>query len=302
MKNQVFGALCLSLAASIWGGMYVVSKYVLEFIPPFTLLWLRYVIAFLVLAVTLFSGGRYKVARGDWPLFAKIGFVGYFVSVGAQFVGTKLSDAHTGALITSASPVFILLFARLLLGEPLTLRKIVSLTVSTFGVVTVIGWGMQDGNSLWGNLFLLVAAVTWALLSVFAKEASQRYPVLAVTTYALFFAIIFTTPVMIWEIGGESVAVPSQPLVWWGVLYLGIVSTAGAFFLWNKGMELMDAGAGSLFFFFQPVVGSFLGWLLLGERLDWNFFIGGILIAAGVVSVTIQPGKTRMPRQPSNPT
>ena len=48
MKQTILGAICLSLAASIWGGMYV-SKYVLDFIPPLTLVWLRFIIAFVVL-------------------------------------------------------------------------------------------------------------------------------------------------------------------------------------------------------------------------------------------------------------
>lgn len=49
MKQTILGAIYLSLAASIWGGMYVVSKYVLDFIPPLTLVWLRFIIAFVVL-------------------------------------------------------------------------------------------------------------------------------------------------------------------------------------------------------------------------------------------------------------
>jgi drug/metabolite transporter (DMT)-like permease len=55
---------------------------------------------------------------------------------------------------------------------------------------------------------------------------------------------------------------------------------------------MMDAGIGSLFFFFQPLVGSFLGWLLLKEKLDVNFFIGGFLIMTGVVSVTLKRKKS----------
>ncbi|MFC4769830.1 DMT family transporter [Effusibacillus consociatus] len=292
MRSSVFGTVCLSLAASIWGGMYVVSKYVLEFIPPFTLLWLRYVIAFLLLAAILFVTGHYKVEKKDWPLFVWIGFIGYFVSVGTQFVGTKYSDAHTGALITSAAPAFILFFARLLLKESLTARKLISLLLSTVGVVTVIGWGIKGDSNFWGNISLVIAAVTWALLSVFAKKGSERYSPLSITTYSLLFAIVFTTPVMMWELETQPADFLSSPLVWWGILYLGIVSTAGAFFLWNKGMKLMDAGTGSLFFFFQPVVGSFLGWLLLNEHLDWNFFAGGVLIVAGVIIATLQPRKT----------
>lgn len=55
MKKSIIGAICLSLAASMWGGMYVVSKYVLDFIPPFTLVWLRYMIAFIFLYAILFA-------------------------------------------------------------------------------------------------------------------------------------------------------------------------------------------------------------------------------------------------------
>jgi drug/metabolite transporter (DMT)-like permease len=291
VRKHIFGSLYLSLAASIWGGMYVVSKYVLTYVPPFTLLWLRYVIAFLLLAGILIFSREYKIGRRDWFTVAGIGFVGYFLSVGAQFVGTKWSDAHTGALITSASPAFILLFARLILKESLTVRKLCALILSTIGVIIVVGWGSGEQNSLWGELSLVIAAVTWALLSVFAKQASQRLSSLAVTTYALLFAILYTTPVMLWELSRVDVILPTRPLLWWGILYLGIVSTAGAFFLWNKGMELMDAGVGSLFFFFQPLVGSFLGWLLLGERLDWRFFAGGVFIIAGVLLSTLQKNK-----------
>jgi len=78
---------------------------------------------------------------------------------------------------------------------------------------------------------------------------------------------------------------PLPPAVWWGTLYLGVVSTALAFYLWNKGFTLMDAATGSLFFFAQPVVGAVLGWLLLGESLTARFLLGtGVIIAGGVLA------------------
>lgn len=63
MKHSLLGAFCLSLAASIWGGMYVVSKYVLEFIPPLTLVWLRFVIAFAILFIILKITQRKQKAK-----------------------------------------------------------------------------------------------------------------------------------------------------------------------------------------------------------------------------------------------
>jgi drug/metabolite transporter (DMT)-like permease len=296
LQKTLLGAICLTLAASIWGGMYVVSKYVLQFIDPFPLLLMRYIIGVLVLGAVLWvSRRRGRHAQGPsstvrrpwwhwrtWGLFAWVGFIGYFVSVGAQFIGTKLADAHTGALITAASPAFIFVFARIILGERLTFRKVVSLVLSTAGVLFVIGWPSGGKVSLWGDLFLFLAAVTWALLSVYAKLASTRHSSLSVTTFALAFAILFTAPVAAANLDPAQLRALSQPLVFWGVVYLGVVSTAGAFFLWNKGLELMEAGAGSLFFFFQPIVGAFFGWLLLGETLSWNFFVGGLFIVIGV--------------------
>ncbi|MDQ0163452.1 DMT family transporter [Aeribacillus alveayuensis] len=296
MKQNLLGAIFLSLAASMWGGMYVVSKYVLDFIPPLTLLWLRYVIALVFLFVVLKivqikNKNRVTLKKRDWLLIAWIGFIGYFVSIALQFIGTKLSNAHTGALITSATPAFIVIFARLILKEKFTVRKIISVLLATLGVVIVIGWDKNVGTYLLGSTILVGAAATWALLSVYVKVASKRFSSLAITTYAVLFAMVFTTPLMIWELQLHDVYY-QHILIILGVIYLGIVSTAGAFFLWNKGMELMDAGIGSLFFFFQPLVGAFLGWLLLNEKLDVNFFIGGMLIIAGVVIVTLQNQKS----------
>lgn len=294
MKNSWLGAFYLSLAASIWGSMYVISKYVLEFVPPLTLVWLRYVIAFIALGLIWQRKYRHieTITKRDWILLLWIGFIGYFVSISLQFIGTKLSNAHTASLITSATPAFIALFAWLLLKEALTKQKLASLLIATIGVVCIIGWNGNASSALGGNLSLVGAAVTWALLSIYVKMASQTLHTLTITTFAILFALLFTTPAMIWEIQSTSIDVSSLG-VQLGILYLGTVSTAGAFFCWNKGMEMMDATVGSLFFFFQPLVGTWLGWLLLHETLHVSFFIGALLIIIAVVLSTLPAQKKK---------
>ncbi|WP_439022060.1 DMT family transporter [Bacillus thuringiensis] len=292
MKQTILGAICLSLAASIWGGMYVVSKYVLDFIPPLTLVWLRFIIAFVVLYAILKIAEKKQqkkatIRKKDWLLFAWIGFIGYFISITCQFIGTKLSDAHTGSLVTSATPAFMVIFAALILKEKLTARRLLSTIIATIGVIIVIGWDIEIGSYFIGTIILVGAAITWALLSIYVKIASTRFSSLVITTYAIFFSLFFITPFMVWEFQSNPIEHMNM-YVLLGVLYLGIVSTAGAFFLWNKGLELMDASIGSLFFFFQPIVGSLLGWLLLNETLSSNFFIGGILIICSVFITTFE--------------
>lgn len=290
MKEKLIGSLCLFLAASIWGSMYVLSKYILEFVSPITLLWIRYAIAFVVLFVILKAFQHKKrrkvvIEKGDWLLIIWIGFIGYFISIFMQFLGTQLSDAHTGALITASTPVFVVLFARFILGEAFTRKKIISLVLATLGVVIVIGLDTMFLKHFLGNIVLVGAAVTWALLSVYVKVASKRFDSLIITTYAMLFALIFTTPLMLLQHENISFILYNRQFLL-GILYLGVISTAAAFFLWNKGIELMDAGMGSLFLFFQPVTGSILGWLCLGEQLNTGFFIGGILIIIAVFTAS----------------
>ena len=292
MIQNILGAICLSLAASIWGGMYVVSKYVLDFIPPLTLVWLRFIIAFVVLyGILKLAEKKQKkkvtIRKKDWLLFAWIGFIGYFISITCQFIGTKLSDAHTGSLVTSATPAFMVIFAALILKEKLTARRLLSTIIATIGVIIVIGWDIEIGSYFIGTIILVGAAITWALLSIYVKIASIQFSSLVITTYAIFFSLFFITPFMIWELQAASIGTVNTYIIL-GILYLGIVSTAGAFFLWNKGLELLDASIGSLFFFFQPIVGSLLGWLLLNETLNSNFFIGGILIICSVLITTFE--------------
>lgn len=293
MKSSIIGAIYLALAAAIWGGMYVVSKYVLQFVAPLALVWLRYLLASLLLFSLLWlqqrktQQQRLKLRKKQWLMLLWIGFIGYFISIACQFIGTKLSDAHTGAMITSATPAFVVVFARFVLKETFTWRKIMSLIVATSGVLFTIGLPDKLGAYFWGCVALVIAAITWALLSVYVKKAADELPPLLITTYAIFFALIFTTPFMVhdWLTGAIHLA-DGRVVV--GVIYLGVVATAGAFFLWNKGLTMIDAGAGSLFLFLQPIVGTLLGWLILGEELSINFAAGSILILVGVALATFE--------------
>lgn len=285
MNKNILGGFYLALAASIWGGMYVVSKYVLNFVPPLTLLWIRYAIALIVLfGILKFSKqdiNLKKIEKKDLVLLIWLGFIGYFVSIALQFIGTRLSDAHTGALITSAKPTFIIIFAKLILKEKISIKKIVSLVISTFGILMIIGINENSSESLIGNMLFILAALSWALLSVYVKIASKKFTSLVITAYSILFAFIFTSPFAFLELLKENINLSNTSVIL-GILYLGLISTAAAFFLWNKGLEIIDASTGSIFFFFQPLVGTLLAWLMLKEKIDSNFFIGAFFLLLSV--------------------
>jgi drug/metabolite transporter (DMT)-like permease len=285
MDKTLVGILCGLGAASIWGGMYVVSKVVLDIIPPFSLVTLRLVLGAITLAIVLLIKGFPNISRRQILHVLGVGFVGYGISLSLQFLGTKLSTAANGSLVTSATPAFVLLFAWMLLGEKITGRRLLALFVATLGVVAVIDprTAHLDPDLFLGNLFLIGAAVTWALYSVLVRRVTQNTDVMLFSLIAFVGGLPVTVPAGAWELATVGITEGISLGVVGGVLFLGIISTALAMVLWNTAFAFVDAGLASLTFFAQPVVGTLLGWLFLHERITPLFLLGGALIGVGLV-------------------
>jgi len=292
-KHHTFTGLIAGLAAaSIWGGMYVVSKVVLEVIPPFSLLTIRLIMGALALGIVIYfrdkrSGQKTIISREFFWTSFLVGFVGYGISLGFQFVGTKLSTASNGALVTSATPAFVLLFAPFLLGEKATPRRIIALVISTLGVLAVIDPRNAElsPSLFWGNISLLAAALTWALYSVLVRKVAKSADLLMSSTIMLLGGVPSSIAFAIWEINSQGIGEITLGIVG-GLLFLGIISTAVAMFLWNYAFAELPAAVASLTFFAQPVVGTLLGWLFLSEQITPLFLAGGLLIGIGILIAT----------------
>jgi drug/metabolite transporter (DMT)-like permease len=285
--NPVLGLLSGLTAAAIWGGMYVVSKVVMRVIPPFSLIVLRLVLGILTLAAIVLVRRGWKVTRIQfWRIFA-VGTLGYGISLGFQFVGTRLSTAANGSLVTSATPAFVLLFATLLLSEKITLRRLMALLVASAGVVAVIDprSAAISSSFFWGNICLVAAALTWALYSVLIRKVTRDTDVLTTTLIAFIGGLPVCLPIGGWEIATTGLG-PISPGVVAGILFLGIISTALAMYLWNTAFAVLDAGVASLTFFAQPIVGTLLSVFFLSEKITPLFILGGILIGLALIIST----------------
>ncbi len=290
MNKSTMGLLCGLGAASIWGGMYVVSKVVLEVIPPFTLLTLRLLLGILTLGVVVSLRRKTDFTKQQFQNSFLVGIVGYGISLGFQFVGTKLSTASNGALVTSATPAFVLLFAPFLLNEKLTFRRIFALAISLLGVLAVIDpRTAKFSPSLYmGNLALLAAALTWALYSVLVRNISKTTDLLKSSAVMLAGGLPSSILFSVFELHQQSVGAITMGILG-GILFLGIISTAIAMFLWNYAFAELPASVASLTFFAQPVVGTLLGWFFLKETITPLFWMGGILIGAGLFITNRDP-------------
>jgi drug/metabolite transporter (DMT)-like permease len=186
--------------------------------------------------------------------------------------------------VTSATPAFVLIFAALILNEQITLRRLLALGLATAGVVVVLDPrnARLSPALFWGNLSLVGAALTWALYSVLVRKVTQGLPVLTVSLVCFLGGLPLTVPATALELmltGTGRVTL----FVILGILYVGIISTGLAMYLWNLAFARLEAGVASLAFFAQPVVGAGLGALLLGEKLTPLFLMGGVMIALGLL-------------------
>ena len=260
------------------------SKVVLEVIPPFTLLNIRLLLGIISLGSIILLKKGFRATRKQVGVILLVGIIGFGISLGFQFTGTKLSSAANAALVTSASPVFILLFGALILHERVTSVRLFALLLASVGVLIVVDprAALYGGKAAIGNVLLLAAALTWGLYSVLIKKSSKDLNIIEVSTFAFIGGWFFSLPIMFSEITSENIGTLTLPIIL-GVLYLGIIATALAMYLWNKSLDILEAGLVSLLFFAQPVVGVALGTLILDEVLNTGFWVGAGMIGLGLL-------------------
>ena len=293
-----FVGLAPLLAACLWGGMYVVSRASFAAVPPITLGLLRVIIGgltlWLALQLTARRVGQGAVstrAPGDQWRFLLLGGT-LAATIITQFWGTALASAHDGALLTTITPVFVVPIAWLVLRERPGWRVVGGTALALAGVIIVVaanvgsGGSASSGASLLGDALLLVSALCWALFTVLGAPVVRRRSALVASTYATLWCILLLLPFVPVELAQRPIGAITPALVL-AVLYLGWGATSLAWVLWYKGVEHLDAAVAAVFFFAQPLVGGLLSALVLHETLSPGFWLGGLVLAGGIVLASL---------------
>jgi len=227
----------------------------------------------------------------EWRRFAGLA-VWLAAALTTQFVGTDLTTAGQGSLLTTLTPVFMVGLGVTALGERLTVGEVLGTGIAALGTAVVLA-GQCDlasvaNGSVLGAAPLLVSAAAFAAFSAFWKPPIDRYSALETATHATVLSVPMFVVLVPTEAALRPTAVASIPVrapVVGAVLYLGVVSTAAAWYFWYEGMEYAGASTVAVYFFAQPVVGTALGAVLLGEHAGGSGVGGGALLALGVFPV-----------------
>jgi drug/metabolite transporter (DMT)-like permease len=284
----------LTLTAFLFGLSFVATKYALEYIPPFTLILLRFSIAFPVLGIFYWLTPHTKISPEDrWrmALTALIVPGAYFL---AETYGLKFSSASSISFLVATIPIFTALFAFLFLHEKLTPARILGIILSILGVGVILGvnpMGMaRESVMRIGHFLGLGAALCAGLYMVLARNLMKQYAPLTLTLFQSIFAVLIFLPLAVWDQGGVSWKhLPLEAIG--AVFYLAIFCSVLAFFLWNYGISRLEASTAAVFTNLVPVFTVLGATLLLGERIHLRQMMGGALVIGGVMLASRRRGK-----------
>ena len=282
--SNAYVLLCLT--ALFWAGNFVLGRGISGHIPPISLAWFRWTLAFcLVLPFT------YAQVQQDWPVIKKnilnLTFLG-ILSVGAfntlAYIGLNYTSAINALILQSSGPVLIAIMAFFIFKDRLSAFQMVGIVASLIGVFVVIFKGdisaIQSLQMNIGDIWIFTAMAVWAVYTVFYRTRPNIH-------WKSFIAVTFgigalaITPLFIGELmmGGE---LKFDIMTVLSFLYVAIFPSTLAYLFYNRGIELVGANRAGAFLHMVPFFGGVLAIIFLGESLQLFHIVGFALILSGV--------------------
>jgi len=292
-------AIAYASMCTIWGSTWIMIKIGLRDAPPMTAVAVRFIIAALltvfILAVrkTPIPWSRHFISLSLFLSVFHLALPYALVYWGEQHISSGLT-----AVLYSTMPLNVALLARLLIGDPLTPRKIAGTLVGITGVWVIFSDSMSLGGekAVQGMVACLVSAFFASLSTVIVKKYAARYD--PFVTLAIPFAcagLLLTALAVSVE---RSNPFTYSPLTWFTIVYLAALGSLSAFALYFWIIKRIDVTVLSYQTFIIPVLAVMIGWIILDETVTIRVAAGASLIIVGIVLATM---RKRIPTLPSRP-
>jgi drug/metabolite transporter (DMT)-like permease len=284
LTNQPY--LLLSITALCWAGNAIVGRLAAGHIPPVTLSFLRWSLAFLLILPF-----AWKHLARDWPAIrSKLGLmvalsvagIGIFNTL--QYWALEYTQALNTLLLQSAGPLIVAVWSLILLGVRLTLAQAIGVVVSMMGVIVILLHGdltaLSNIQLNKGDLIFIVALIIFGFYSVLTlkRPAIHGLSFVAFTSGCGAACLI---PLWIWELLTRPfMAFDAKNLL--SLFYVAVFPSTVAYLCFNRGVQLIGANRAAPFFHVVPVFGSIMAIVFLGERPQLFHFIGFALVLTGV--------------------
>lgn len=279
----------LVLATILWGGNFVIGRAVSGEIPPITLAFLRWCVAFLV-----FFPIAYKQVKADihkfkkhWKVVLVLSITGVACFNTLVYIGVHYTTSINASLMNSLTPIFIYILAFLFLKSRVTRLQIVGTFISLIGVLFILSDGKMENIIHFsfnvGDLIVLVAVLCWSIYSLLIKQYANELPSFSTFLVTIGVGAILLLPFSMFELATSPETINWSMKTISAILYVGIFASIVAFLSWNYGVVQMGASRASIFLNFIPVFSSIFATIFIGEKLLLAQVIGGIAVITGVL-------------------
>lgn len=303
MSSRIQAYLALTSVAAIWGIAAVVIKYTLQFVPPYTFLTYRFWLSFIfILPFFILEYRRHQPSREQLKEIILLTFVGIPVNLILVFLGINLTSALEASFILTTGPIFAVLGGYLFLKENIEHHELIGLLIAILGTTLIVLEPLFDGkqltlSSLSGNFILIAANLTLAYYTVRSRrDLKHRFSPLFITAIGFIIAPVFLTPLSALEqpLLQLPITIYRLPIAaHLGVWYMALISGIIGYFLFQFGLQRIEASEATLFQYLNPLFGAPLAILWLGDRITTPFLIGAIIVALGVIMAEYRPRRRK---------
>jgi drug/metabolite transporter (DMT)-like permease len=289
-RGTTFATLAMIGSAAAWGSATVMTKGVLDFVAPFTLLSLQMAASVTVLALAILVQGRWPRHDAATRRAGLTGVLEPGLAYAVGVPGIALTTAGAASLIAATEPALVVLVAWIVLSQRPDLRMVAAILAAMIGValVTATGTGGIEGDRrLTGDLLVLLGTGFAALYVVLSsRHVANIAPLdlaLAQQVVGLIFVLVVTLGAM--ALGHEPVALPSQEMLLLA-LGSGVLQYALPFWLYLTAVQVIPVSRAALYLTMTPVFGVLGGVAFLDETLIPAQAVGAAIIIGAILTVT----------------
>lgn len=268
--------LILLFVTLVWGTTFPIIRAASAHLSGVEITALRFLVAglcMLPLAV--------RASRKAWRDGAILGTIA-LLSYVTQAIGLEYISSNRSAFITSLN-VLMVPFLGLLLGRRLSLQVVTAAVLACAGI-GLMSW--ESGASLIGDSATFACAFFYAVYVILLSRriGEHRSRTLA-ATQIVAMAVISMLWLFIADLHGTALtSLPARAgSVWWSLLYLGVIASAGMLFLQAVGQRHVPAEKAAVIYAMEPVFAAVFGWWWLSEAMGMRGLIGGTLVVGAVI-------------------
>jgi drug/metabolite transporter (DMT)-like permease len=291
LKERRTALIWAFIVTFLWSSSYILVKIGLTELPPLTLVAIRYVTASAILiplAIMKREANKIKDTKTILKL-AFLGVSGITIAQGLQCIGLYYLPAVSVTFILNFTPIIVLGLSAVILKERPTPSQIVGLGLVLIGAYLFFNAPLSTYNTI-GIILTLSSGIAWATYLVSSRLLLTKEDLnpLAMTAFSMGFGASLLT------ITAFSIEHVSKISIqgWSIILWLGIVNTALAFFIWNYALQKIEAFEISILQNTMLIQIALLSWFFLNEQLTTIKLISMALVFIGVLLVQLKNLRT----------